>query len=91
MTQLDNIEAIEKRLWASADNLRANSNYASNEYFLPVMGLIFLRHAYSRYLMVKDQIEASMPTRAGKTRPLTKEDFSRKSAIFLKPDAQFDY
>ncbi len=91
MTQLENIEAIEKRLWASADNLRANSNYASNEYFMPVMGLIFLRHAYSRYLMVKDQIEASMPTRAGKTRPLTKEDFSRKSAIYLKPEAQFDY
>lgn len=91
MTQLDNIEAIEKRLWASADNLRANSNYASNEYFMPVMGLIFLRHAYSRYLMVKDQIEASMPTRAGKTKPLTKEDFSRKSAIYLKPEAQFDY
>jgi len=83
--------AIEKRLWASADNLHANSNYASNEYFMPVMGLIFLRHAYSHYLMVKDQIEASMPTRAGKTKPLTKGDFSRKSAIFLKPEAQFDY
>ena len=27
MTQLDNIEAIEKRLWASADNLRANFFY----------------------------------------------------------------
>ncbi|HYN45020.1 MAG TPA: type I restriction-modification system subunit M N-terminal domain-containing protein [Candidatus Limnocylindrales bacterium] len=92
MTQLENIEAIEKRLWASADNLRANSNYASNEYFMPVMGLIFLRHAYSRHLMVKDQIEASpQPTRGGKTRPLTKADFSRKSAIFLKPEAQFDY
>ena len=34
----------------AADTLRANSNYASNEYFLPVMGLIFLRHAYSRFL-----------------------------------------
>ncbi len=38
-----------------------------------------------------DNIEDSMPMRAGKTRPLTKEDFSRKSAIFLKPEAQFDY
>jgi hypothetical protein len=65
MTQLENIETIEKRFWASADNLRANSNYASNEYF--------------------------MPTRGGKTRPLTKEDFSRKSAIYLKPEAQFDF
>ena len=36
MPQLEHIEAIEKRLWSAADNLRANSNYASNEYFLPV-------------------------------------------------------
>ncbi len=90
MAQLEHIEAIEKRLWSAADTLRANSNYASNEYFLPVMGLVFLRHAYSRYLAVKDAIEACLPTRGGKTRPLTKEDFSQKSAIFLQPKAQFD-
>ena len=71
--------------------LRANSNYASNEYFLPVMGLVFLRHAYSRYLAVKDGIEANLPKRSGKTRALSKEDFSQKSAIFLQPKAQFDH
>jgi len=43
MPQLEHIETIEKRLWSSADNLRANSNYASNEYFLPVMGRPRLR------------------------------------------------
>ena len=59
---MENIEAIEKRLWGAADTLRANSNYASNEYFMPVMGLIFLRHAYSRYLAVKT---ASRPTCPG--------------------------
>ncbi len=91
MAQLENIEAIEKRLWNAADTLRANSNYASNEYFLPLMGLIFLRHAYSRYLSVKDGIEANLPTRGGKARPLTKEDFSQKGSIFLQPKAQFDY
>lgn len=91
MAQLENIEVIEKRLWGSADNLRANSNYASNEYFMPVMGLIFLRHAYSRYLAVKPEIEASLPSRGGVTRPLTKEDFSSKGAIFLRDIAQFDY
>lgn len=90
MAQLEHIEAIEKRLWSAADTLRANSNYASNEYFLPVMGLVFLRHAYSRFLGVKDAIEAGLPTRGGKTRSLTKEDFSQKSAIFLQPQAQFD-
>ncbi|GBE06997.1 putative type I restriction enzymeP M protein [bacterium BMS3Abin11] len=91
MALLENIEAIERRLWGGADNLRANSNYASNEYFLPVMGLIFLRHAYSRFLAIKPGIEASLPSRGGKTRPLTKEDFSSKSAIFLRPEAQFDH
>ncbi|MGY0562071.1 MAG: N-6 DNA methylase [Paraglaciecola chathamensis] len=91
MAQLENIEAIEKRLWKSADTLRANSELASNEYFLPVMGLIFLRHAYSRYLFVKDEIVETLPSRGGKTRELTKEDFSKKSAIYLKPEAQFDY
>ena len=55
------------------------------------MGLVFLRHAYSRYLTVKDKIEADLPSRGGKTRALTKEDFSQQSAIFLQPKAQFDY
>jgi len=90
LAQLEHIEAIEKRLWNAADTLRANSNYASNEYFLPVMGLVFLRHAYSRYLLVKGKIEPTLPSRGGKTRSLTKEDFSKQSAIFLRPKAQFD-
>ncbi len=91
MAQLENIEAIEKRLWSVADTLRSGSELASNEYFMPVMGIIFLRHAYSRYLSVKDEIVATLPSRGGKTRELTKEDFSKKSAIYLKPEAQFDY
>jgi type I restriction enzyme M protein len=89
--QLERIGEIEKRLWSGADTLRANSNFASNEYFLPVMGLIFLRHAYSRFLKVKAEVEEKLPSRAGKKRELTKEDFSRKGAIFLRDEAQFDY
>ena len=91
MSQLQTIEAIEKRLWSAADLLRANSGLASNEYFMPVMGLIFLRHAYSRYLAVKPQIEAGLPKRGGVPKALTKEDFSQQGAIFLRPEAQFDH
>src|SRR5258708_15064698 len=91
MPQLENIEAIERRLWSAADQLRANSNYASNEYFLPVMGLVFLRHAYSRFLAVKDGIEANLPSRGGVKTAVTKEDFSQKSSIYLRSEAQFDY
>ncbi|MFZ0770280.1 MAG: N-6 DNA methylase [Candidatus Sulfotelmatobacter sp.] len=88
---MENIEAIETRLWRAADLLRSGSELASNEYFMPVMGLIFLRHAYSRFLAVKPEIEAKLPTRGGIKRPLTKEDFSQKGSIFLQPHAQFDY
>ncbi len=91
MTQLENIEAIEARLWRAADLLRSNSELASNEYFMPVMGLIFLRHAYSRFLAVKPEIEKTLPSRHGVTRALTKEDFSQRGSIFLRPEAQFDY
>ena len=37
---------VEKRLWDAADQLRANSKLTSTEYSMPVLGLIFLRHAY---------------------------------------------
>ena len=63
---MEHIGDIERRLWSSADNLRANSSFASNEYFLPVMGLIFLRHAYSRFLKVKEEIELTLPKRGRK-------------------------
>jgi len=91
VAQLEHIEAIEKRLWSAADNLRANSNYASNEYFMPVMGLIFLRHAYNRFLTVQEEIAASLPSRGGRTPQPTKEDYSRRGSIFLRNEAQFDY
>ena len=88
---MDDISQIEKHLWSVADTLRANSKFASNEYFLPVMGLIFLRHAYSRFHKVRTEIEGTLPSRGGVIRALTKEDFSQRSAIFLSEPAQFPY
>ena len=71
--------------------MRANSKHASNECFLPVMGLMFLHHAYSRYLAVKDATAAGLPTRCGRERPVTREDFSQKNALFLRPDVRCDH
>lgn len=94
---LEHIGEIEKRLWGSADTLRANSNFASNEYFMPVMGLIFLRHAYSRFQAARDEILPTLPRLRGapegsdEKRPLQKSDFQSKGAIFLRPEAQFDH
>lgn len=41
---------IESRLWAAADELRANSKLKSSEYSVPVLGLVFLRYADHRFL-----------------------------------------
>ena len=40
-----NYNEIEKRLWSSADQLRANSKLKSSKYSIPVLGLIFFRYA----------------------------------------------
>lgn len=82
---------LEKRLWESADQLRANSKLTSNQYFMPVLGLIFLRHAYNRYLMVEKEIVKTLPTRDGVTRPINKDDFTSKSALFLDEVSKYDY
>ena len=39
------------RLWAAADQLRANSGLTSAQYSQPVLGLIFLRFAEVRFQM----------------------------------------
>lgn len=46
---------IEKRLWAAADQLWANSNLKPSEFSTPVLGLIFLRYAEHKF--GKPQVE----------------------------------
>jgi len=86
----DNLSRLESDLWQSADQLRANSKLNASEYSMPVLGLIFLRHAYNRFLMVKAKIEPTLPMRGGKRRDLTKEDFVQQSALFLPEECRFD-
>ncbi|MDQ3019000.1 MAG: N-6 DNA methylase [Bacteroidota bacterium] len=82
---------VEKRLWDAADQLRANSNLTSTEYSMPVLGLIFLRHAYNRYLVVAEEIKKVLPRRNEIPREITKDDFKKKSAMFLKKESQYDF
>ena len=88
---MENIVQIEKKLWEAADYLRANSKLTSTEYYMPVLGLIFLRHAYSRFLKAGDEIKQHLPSRGGVTRAITKDDFVSKGALYLREHAKFDY
>ena len=86
-----NIRKLEKELWDSADILRANSKLTAHQYCMPVLGLIFLRYAYSRYKMVETEILKERPSRAGRVIPVEASDFTAKSALYLPQEAQYDY
>lgn len=86
-----NIRKLETELWESADLLRSGSKLTSNQYCMPVLGLIFLRYAYSRFKTVEAEILKNRPMRGGRVIPVEKSDFAAKSALFLPKEAQYDY
>src|SRR5947209_1232073 len=78
---------IEKKLWASADDLRANSNLKSSEYSVPVLGLIFLRYADHKFAVAEKELVGKGSGR----RAIGKEDYQAKGVVYLPPKARFSY
>lgn len=85
------LKKLEADLWESADLLRAGSKLTSNQYCMPVLGLLFLRYAYSRFKKVEKEILKDRPVRHGRVMPVEASDFKEKSAIFLPQEAQYEY
>lgn len=86
------LRKLEAELWRAADQLRANSKLTASEYSMPVLGLIFLRHAYNRFQKVKVEVEKDLPYHPQRgRRALTKKDFEEQNAMYLPEHAQFDY
>ena len=85
-----NIEQLETDLWAAADNLRANSKLTSSEYCMPVLGVIFLRHATNRYDVAAAQIVAEQAAGKMPKRALVKGDFLKRRALLLPKEARYD-
>lgn len=86
-----NIRKLEAELWESADLLRQGSKLTSSQYCMPVLALLFLRYAYSRYKMVEAEILQNRPSRGGRVMPVEPSDFAAKSALYLPREAQYDY
>ena len=86
-----NIRKLEAELWESADLLRQGSKLTSSQYCMPVLALLFLRYAYSRYKLVEAEILENRPKRGGRVMPVEPSDFAAKSALYLPREAQFDY
>lgn len=87
---LQNIAKIEDSLWEAADQMRANSKLSSSEYCMPVLGVIFLRHASNRYQAALQQIEADQVADKMPKRPLEKADFINRRALMLPEQARYN-
>jgi type I restriction enzyme M protein len=87
---LTDIAQFDADLWKMADDLRANSGLASNEYFLPIMGLLFLRQATNRYYEALAAIKADKAAGKVPDRPLIEADFTRRRAMRLPAAARYD-
>jgi type I restriction enzyme M protein len=87
---MENLSQFESDLWSAADNLRANSKLTSSDYFMPVLGIIFLRHAANRFdaatrQIAEDQASGKMPKRK-----ILPADYIRRRALFLPEAARYD-
>lgn len=85
------IAKLEAELWEAADELRANSRLSSQEYCMPVLGLIFLRYAWGRFKRVDEQIDAERAKMEGRKPPKDPVDYTAKGAMYLPEEARYDY
>ncbi|MDQ3548405.1 MAG: type I restriction-modification system subunit M, partial [Chloroflexota bacterium] len=85
------IEKLETDLWEAADNLRANSKLTSSDYFMPVLGVIFLRHAANRFDAAHRQIEADRASGKMPKRKVLPADYIARRSLYLPEAARYDW
>jgi type I restriction enzyme M protein len=76
---------IADRLWETADELRANSHLKAAEYSIPVLGLIFLKFADSRFTQAKAELGGSGTRR----REIGKANYQAKGVLYLPEQSRF--
>src|SRR5213594_4055327 len=85
------LEKFESDLWEAADNLRANSKLTSSDYFMPVLGVIFLRHAANRFEAAHRQIEADQASGKMPKRKVLPADYIARRSLYLPAKARYDW
>src|SRR4030067_2774884 len=77
------IEKLESDRWEAADNLRSNSKLTSSDYFMPVLGVIFLRHAANRFDAAHRQIETDRASGKMPKRKVLPADYIARRSLYL--------
>lgn len=79
--------AVENRLWATADQLWANTGLKPSEFSTPVLGLIFLRHADKRFT----QVEAALLAEGLAADECEVMDYHAEGVLYLPLEARISW
>src|SRR5262245_46162091 len=82
---------LEKRLWDSADQFRANSGLKAQEYSGPILGIIFLRFAEVRFRAQRAKLEKQAAGSRRGSRVDEPAAYHADGVIYLAPNARFDF
>ncbi len=78
---------LEKRLWEAADQLRANSKLRVGEYSVPVLGLIFLKYADTRF----EEATEFLSGMGSHRREIGPVDYQARGVLYLPEKARYSY
>jgi type I restriction enzyme M protein len=84
-------ETLESRLWATADQLRANSGLSAAQYSQPVLGLIFLRFADARFSGRREALEGQAKGSRRGSRLDDASAYHAEGVLYLAPAARFEH
>ncbi len=88
----EQLKDLKEKLWAGADQLRANSGLKSTEYAEPILGLIFLRFAECKYNKFAEEVtnEYNKIKDTRMERSIS-EIAIEKCGFYLPYEARYDY
>jgi type I restriction enzyme M protein len=83
---------LHERLWAAAEQLRANSGLKLNEISEPILGLIFLKFADVRFKRAKLEIEVERSKNTqSRQSPITPDHYKSKGVLYLPEITTYSY
>src|SRR5438045_2728331 len=82
-------DTLEKRLWAAADQLRANSGLSAQQYSQPVLGLIFLRFAEVRFTARRVLLQKAETSGRRASRVDDATAYHAEGVLYLSEKARF--
>lgn len=88
----DRLKDLNKRLWDTADDLRANTGLKTSEYSTPILGLIFLKFADSKYDQYEQDINKEYNELKGGRREKPIEEIAiEKCGFYLPKESRYEY